>query len=70
MWLIVNKRITNILVIINVISCVWSHRCSRRPEGYTAYKTPADGRFQLKISGSSTKYNPGETYMSEYNFTF
>lgn len=60
-----HRQITEILLFIILISCAWCHRCSRKPDGYGAYKTPADGRFHLKISSGTAKYNPGETYMSK-----
>lgn len=41
-------------------------RCDRTPEGSGASKSPADGRFRLRISGNPDKYVPGETYTSEY----
>lgn len=37
-------------------------RCDRTPEGSGASKSPADGRFRLRISGNPDKYVPGETY--------
>lgn len=41
-------------------------RCDRTPEGTGASKSPADGRFRLRISGNPEKYVPGESYTSEY----
>lgn len=37
-------------------------RCDRTPEGSGASKSPADGRFRLRISGNPDKYVPGESY--------
>ncbi|XP_053683721.1 spondin-1-like [Sabethes cyaneus] len=37
-------------------------RCDRTPEGAGASKSPADGRFRLRISGNPEKYVPGESY--------
>ncbi|XP_022238812.1 spondin-1-like isoform X2 [Limulus polyphemus] len=37
-------------------------RCNRKPLSYNTPKTPGDNGFQLKISGGSEKYVPGETY--------
>ena len=39
-------------------------KCSRKPEGHGATDTPADGRFHIRISESSEKYTPKETYTS------
>ena len=41
-------------------------RCDRSPEGSGANKSPADGRFRLRISGNPEKYVPGESYTCEY----
>ncbi|XP_063703310.1 spondin-1 [Culicoides brevitarsis] len=37
-------------------------RCDRSPEGFSASKSPADGRFRLKITGNPERYAPGEVY--------
>lgn len=37
-------------------------RCDREPEGRMAPKSPADGRFRIKVSGNPDKYVPGEVY--------
>ncbi|KFB49774.1 f-spondin [Anopheles sinensis] len=37
-------------------------RCDRSPEGSGANKSPADGRFRLRISGNADKYVPGGSY--------
>lgn len=42
-----------------------SSRCSRIPEGYGATKTPADGRFHIRILENTNKYVPGKTYTSK-----
>lgn len=41
-------------------------RCDRTPEGSVASKSPADGRFRIRISGNPEKYVPGESYTSKY----
>lgn len=43
-----------------------AYKCSRTPEGHGAMKSPADGRFHVRISESAAKYTPGKTYTSEY----
>lgn len=40
-------------------------KCSRTPDGHGANKTPADGRFHVRISENTVKYTPGMTYTSE-----
>jgi hypothetical protein len=40
-------------------------RCDREPEGRMAAKSPADGRFRIKVSGNPDKYVPGEVYTGE-----
>ncbi|XP_055693331.1 spondin-1 [Lutzomyia longipalpis] len=37
-------------------------RCDRVPEGSGASKSPADGRYRIKISGNPERYTPGEMY--------
>uniref|UniRef100_U5EYT8 Spondin-1 n=1 Tax=Corethrella appendiculata TaxID=1370023 RepID=U5EYT8_9DIPT len=37
-------------------------RCDRTPEGSGAIKSPADGRFRIRISGNPDRYVPGEAY--------
>uniref|UniRef100_A0A336LL51 Spondin-1 n=1 Tax=Culicoides sonorensis TaxID=179676 RepID=A0A336LL51_CULSO len=51
-----------LLVIFFQINSNIAIRCDRNPEGFTANKSPADGRFRLKISGNPERYTPGETY--------
>lgn len=41
-----------------------AQKCNRTPEGHGATKTPADGRFHIRISESTAKYTPGKTYTS------
>lgn len=62
---------TLILNIYNNVDSVvgFGLRCDRTPEGATANKSPADGRFRLKINGNPEMYAPGERYTSEcFNF--
>lgn len=40
-------------------------KCLRTPEGHGALKTPADGRFHIRISENTDKYTPGKTYTSK-----
>lgn len=44
-------------------------KCNRTPEGHGAVKTPADGRFHIRISENTAKYTPGKTYTSNKLFT-
>ncbi|GAB0098587.1 F-spondin [Sergentomyia squamirostris] len=37
-------------------------KCDRVPEGSGANKSPADGRFRIKIAGNPDRYTPGEMY--------
>lgn len=46
------------------ISVVAAIRCDRNPEGFSTNKSPADGRFRLKITGNPERYAPGEVYTS------
>lgn len=55
------------LVLLSVLVGQQQHtaaavRCDRTPEGSGASKSPADGRFRLRISGNPDKYVPGESY--------
>ncbi|XP_055530253.1 spondin-1 [Wyeomyia smithii] len=54
-------------LLILLIGLVGQHvtdaiRCDRTPEGAGASKSPADGRFRLRISGNPEKYVPGASY--------
>lgn len=40
-------------------------KCSRTPVGHGPNKTPADGRFHVRISENTDKYTPGQTYTSK-----
>lgn len=37
-------------------------KCDRVPEGSGAAKSPADGRFRIRIQGNPERYTPGEIY--------
>ncbi|XP_059608919.1 spondin-1-like [Phlebotomus argentipes] len=37
-------------------------KCDRIPEGSGANKSPADGRFRIRIQGNPERYTPGELY--------
>lgn len=54
-----------LVLIVNISLASASTRCSRIPEGYGATKTPADGRFHIRITENTSKYVPGKTYTSE-----
>lgn len=43
-------------------------KCDRIPENSTVNKSPADGRYKLRILGDPEKYIPGENYTSKSNF--
>lgn len=40
-------------------------RCDRTPEGIAASRSPADGRFKLRILGDPDRYIPEENYTSK-----
>lgn len=64
----VKMQSITVLVLVLVISGRMSlalSRCSRIPEGYGASKTPADGRYHIRITENTNKYVPGKTYTSE-----
>lgn len=48
------------------INSVTAIRCDRSPEGFSANKSPADGRFRLKITGNPERYAPGEVYTCKH----
>lgn len=57
-----------LLVFIGVL-CVdeshgWALKCDRIPDGAGATKSPADGRFRIRIQGNLERYNPSEVYTS------
>lgn len=56
-------------VIFFKINTVTAIKCDRSPEGFSANKSPADGRFRLKITGNPERYAPGEVYTSKYKYT-
>lgn len=43
-------------------------KCDRIPEGTAAIRSPADGRFKLRILGEPDRYIPGENYTSKKDF--
>lgn len=43
-------------------------KCDRQPEGTSAIRSPADGRFKLRILGEPDRYIPGENYTSKSIF--
>lgn len=62
------------LVLIGIVliatQSVGGLKCDRQPEGSTAPKTAADGRFRVSVVGNPQKYVPGDSYNSEYFKTF
>lgn len=57
------------LILTIILSCLtqtaksnYEPKCDRSPEGHVAAKSPADGRFRIRIVGNSEKYVPGEVY--------
>lgn len=52
-----------LLSTINIKS-IHSSGCSRIPERH-GEKTPADGRFHIRILENTDKYKPGDRYTSE-----
>lgn len=65
-----HHRRSSIAIVLLILICgeqvVWASRCSRIPEGYGATKTPADGRYHIRIAENADKYVPGKTYTSSY----
>ncbi|KAG4072467.1 hypothetical protein HA402_004399 [Bradysia odoriphaga] len=51
-----------ILILNTNLNLINSSKCIRTPEGYGALKTPADGRFRIRILENEDKYTPGKTY--------
>lgn len=41
-------------------------KCDRVPENSTVNKSPADGRYKLRILGDPERYIPGENYTSKF----
>lgn len=44
----------------------YSLKCDRIPDGAGATKSPADGRFRIRVQGNPERYIPLEVYTSEY----
>lgn len=44
---------------------VSSSKCDRFPENSVNNKSPADGRYKLRILGDPDRYIPGENYTSK-----
>ncbi|XP_037024402.1 spondin-1-like isoform X1 [Bradysia coprophila] len=52
-----------IILLLNTnVDLINSSKCNRTPEGHGALKTPADGRFHIRILENTDKYTPGKTY--------
>lgn len=56
-------------IVVGVIICLVNNslalKCDRVPEGAGANKSPADGRFRIRITGNPERYIPGEVYTSK-----
>lgn len=62
------KELIILLLIIPMIlmsNCQLARKCNRTPEGVVAQKSPADGRFMIKIHGNKENYTADEDYKSE-----
>lgn len=58
-------------LLLSYISFVYTLKCSRMPTGPGAYKTPADGRYHIRITGNPSSYTPSKNYTSNnYNSVF
>lgn len=53
-------------IVLTATQSVGGLKCNRVPDGSTAIKSPADGRFVIRIVGNPQRYNPGDSYNSEY----
>lgn len=42
-------------------------KCDRIPDGAGATKSPADGRFRIRIEGNPERYKPNEVYNSKWD---
>jgi spondin-1 len=61
-----------IKLLLLLASTVWfsvALKCDRTPEGITALRSQADGRFKLRILGEPDRYIPGENYTGESRVT-
>lgn len=56
-----------LFIYISLCNICWVNtlKCQRTPEGHGAAKTPADGRFHIRISDTVGKYTPGRNYISK-----
>lgn len=50
-------------VVTTIQAYAW--KCDRLPDGSGAKKSPADGRFRIRISGNPERYAPGDIYTSK-----
>lgn len=61
---------TTTIILINISGLFFSstdaQKCNRTPEGHGAMKTPADGRFHIRIAENTARYTPGLKYTSSY----
>jgi hypothetical protein len=54
-----------LVVLLNLCS-ITASKCDRTPEGFVASKSPANGKFRIRITGNPDRYSPGQVYQSEY----
>jgi hypothetical protein len=55
-----------LVVLFNFYSIISANKCDRTPEGFVASKSPANGKFRIRITGNPERYSPGQVYQSEY----
>ncbi|XP_071452758.1 spondin-1 isoform X2 [Hetaerina americana] len=52
-----------LVLLCTVVAAARAGRCDREPEeARSTPRTPADGRFRIRVSGNPDKYVPGEVY--------
>lgn len=59
------KLIVVVILVTTYLRSANTIRCDRSPEGFSANKSPTDGRFLIKIAGNPEMYAAGETYTSK-----
>lgn len=62
---IIQWWIWGIVVVVGLVNYSLALKCDRVPEGAGANKSPADGRFRIRITGNPERYIPGEVYTSK-----
>lgn len=53
------------LVLVVALITASTPLCNRAPDGTGAGKSPADGRFRIRIAGNPELYTAGQTYTGE-----